>query len=72
MAGDPNVSNFWVGIIAAAILTCSTAYGLRTGRTRLFRREVSRRDDRYQFWLAICLSAAVAIAALLLALSDLL
>jgi hypothetical protein len=66
-----NVSNFWIGSVAAAVLLCGTIYGLWSGRTWLLRREVTRRDDGYLFWLAICLSAAAGVVALVLALSDL-
>ena len=71
MAPNPNMSNFWIGLIAAAVLICGTIYGLWTGQTWLLRRQVTRRDDAYLFWLAISLSAATGVAALVLALSDL-
>lgn len=70
MAPNPSVSNFWIGLVAAAVLICGTVYGLSTGRTWLLRRQVTRRDDGYLFWLAIFLSAATGVVALLLALSD--
>jgi len=71
VAPNPNMSNFWIGLIAAAVLICGTIYGLWTGQTWLLRRQVTRPDDAYLFWLAICLSAATGVAALVLALSDL-
>ena len=65
MVGHNDIRSKWIVLFVAIVLLFNVVRGLTTGSALLSYRTVTQSEDGYLFWTAVCVSAVLGVAALL-------